>query len=547
MNFFEEKNTRFFFDGAMGTMLQALGLKPGEATALWNRTHPDLVRQVHEEYLKAGCNIINANTFTANPVNFPAEGEAADLVKRGVAIAKEAASAYPGAMVTLDVGPLGRMLAPFGEMTVEEAYSAFKTVMVAGEEAGADFVMIETMTDLGETKAAVLAAKENTSLPVAATVTLHQNGRLLTGGDVAATVTLLEGLGTDAIGFNCSLGPREMTEFLKEAETICTVPLICTPNAGLPELEDGKAVYRITPEEYAAEMYEMAQNGAFLLGGCCGTTPIHMKAMIERCKALPLPTVYNMGLTAASSRKEAVYFGGSTNIIGNLFSPANEEYVAALLAEDYDYIFDEAESQQDDGAHLLSISAAVEGIDEEFALEKAVMAAQSGCSLPLIIESANKIALERAVRSYAGKPVLSFVDCGESSQDRVFPLIKKYGGVALCLPVEENGTVIDRIAAAKKIIAAADRYGIERRHLLFDLMLPAGKNDGEFKKAYAFFEKLREWDIEAVAGATAVKNGRVLREEIAEEYLRQLFIEELSGCYIDSNTGLLADFPLTEL
>jgi len=262
--------------------------------------------------------------------------------------------------------------------------------------------------------------------------------------------------------------------------------------------------------------------------------------MIERCKALPLPTVYNMGLTAVSSRKEAVYFGGSTNIIGSI-SPDKEECRKALLNEDYDYFLDEAESLQDEGAHLICISVEAEGVDEEAALPKAVMAAQTGCSLPLIIESANAKALERAARNYSGKPMLSFIDGSKVSLERVFPLIKKYGGVALCLPLDENGEVTDRIAAAEKIFAAAESYGVERRNLLFDLLLPAGKDDDEFSKVLVFFEKLQEWDVEAVIGVTSFEKGRPVRGAVDEDYLRQLFNEEVSGCYLDPAVEISAE------
>ena len=356
-----------FFDGATGTQLQEMGLAPGHAPELWNLERPQAVRQVHASYLEAGAQVINANTFGANPLKEEELGVPADtLVKAGVALAREAvAQSGKEAFVALDIGPTGKLLAPLGDLPFEQALNAFAQVVEAGAQAGADCVLIETMNDLYEAKAAVLAAKEHCSLPVFVTMTFDEEGKLLTGGTLEAAAAVLEGLGVDALGLNCGLGPQQMLSLTRRLRQLTSLPILVDPNAGLPREVEGRTVFDVGPEEFAGWMEEIAKAGAQALGGCCGTTPAHIAALTARCgKLSPLPAPPCLQ-TVVASGMEAVSFGQGPVLIGERINPTGKPKLKQALREkNIAYMLGEGIAQQDAGAHVLDVNVGLPEIDE---------------------------------------------------------------------------------------------------------------------------------------------------------------------------------------
>ncbi|MEL7602789.1 MAG: homocysteine S-methyltransferase family protein [Bacillota bacterium] len=467
-----------FFDGAMGTMMQAAGLAPGEAPDIWSVTHPDAVRGLHAAYLDAGCNIILANTFGCNAYKLAHTGYTpAEVATAAVLRAKEAIAEAKGPQkkfVALDIGPTGRLMKPLGDMEFEEAVSLFSETISAGAAAGADFVQIETMSDTYELKAAVLAAKESCDLPVCATVVLDLNGRLLTGGDIHSVVSLLEGLRVDALGLNCGLGPKQMLPFLEEIRGICSLPVILNPNAGLPREENGVTVFDVGPEEFAALMQQAARGGAHLLGGCCGITPAHIRALIEACSGIaPLP-VEKKNLSVASSYGRAVYFNEPAVLIGERINPTGKPQLKKALQEgDLDHILREALLQQEHGAQMLDVNVGVPGLDEPAVLTAVMQQVQSVTDLPLQLDTADPAALERSLRLYNGKAMVNSVNGKRSSMDAVFPLVQKYGGVVVALTLDETGipeTAEGRLAIARRIVERAAQFGIEPKDIVVDTL-----------------------------------------------------------------------------
>ena len=415
-----------FFDGAMGTMLQARGLKPGELPELWNFTHADIIKEVHTAYLEAGVNIIKTNTFGANRLKFAGTDiKTADVVAAGVRNAKEACADFEKAFVALDLGPTGKLLAPYGDLPFEEAVDIYGEIVRAGSAAGADLVLIETMSDTYETKAAILAVKENCDLSVVVTMTFDIDGKLLTGGDVATAALMVEGLGADAIGFNCGLGPAQMQKLLPQLLKFTSLPVVLNPNAGLPVERDGKTCFDVEPEEFADLMYELISEGVSIAGGCCGTTPTHIGAMIAKCKGLPAGGRRDLNVTAVSSYGKAVVFGEAPLIIGERINPTGKPRLKeALQNADYDYICRLGLEQISTGSHILDVNVGMPGLDEVDALGKAVLALQGITDTPLQIDTSNYEAMERAMRLYNGKPMLNSVNGKAESLEKVLPLVK---------------------------------------------------------------------------------------------------------------------------
>ncbi len=467
-----------FFDGAMGTMLQSAGLGPGEVPDLWSITHPQEVRDIHAQYLASGCNIILTNTFGNNAKKLAGTGYTpGDVARAAVARAKEAIAADPGTQkkyVAFDVGPTGKLLKPLGDLDFEDAVSLFAQSIKAGAEAGADLVLIETMSDTYELKAAVLAAKESCKLPVFATVALDLNGKLLTGGDIHSVVALLEGLRVDALGLNCGLGPVQMLPFLEELKNISSLPIILNPNAGLPREENGNTVFDVGPEEFAELMVQAAEGGAHLLGGCCGTTPAHIKALVSRCREIaPLPVIKKEH-TVVSSYSRAVYFQKRTVLIGERINPTGKARLKQALREgDMDYILREGLQQQDAGADILDVNAGLPDIDEVAMLARMTTELQSITSLPLQLDTADPNALPLAMRIYNGKPMVNSVNGKEESMRAVFPLVAKYGGLVVALTLDEAGipeTAQGRVDIAQRIIKTAATYGIDKKDIIVDTL-----------------------------------------------------------------------------
>ena len=463
-----------FFDGATGTQLQARGLQAGELPERWNFTHPEIIEAVHKDYLAAGANILKTNTFGANPIKLAeTDLDCKATITAAVTIAKKACAGAIDKFVALDLGPTGKLLAPYGDLPFEKAVAAYGEMVRYGVEAGADLILIETMSDTYETKAAILGAKENCDLPVCVTLTFDEDGKLLTGATVEAAALMCEGLGVDAIGFNCGLGPVQVAKLVPQMLQATKLPLIVNPNAGLPVQRDGKTCFDINPEEYADLMYALAcADAPSIMGGCCGTTPAHIAAMITKCKNLQPGGTRELDLTAVSSYGKAVHIGDVPVIIGERINPTGKKRLKeALKNQELDYVCRLALEQISSTAHILDVNVGTPGIDETAMLGKAVPALQAITDTPLQIDTSNYEAMEKALRLYNGKPMLNSVNGKEDSLEHVLPLAKKYGAVVVALCLDDSGiptTAEGRIAIADKIIARAAEYGIESRNIVVD-------------------------------------------------------------------------------
>lgn len=497
-----------FFDGGMGSMLN---LSAGELPEKLNINEPERVFAVHKGYADAGADFITANTFGANSLKYD---NVPELVKAAVELAKKA-----GKKVALDIGPTGKLLKPMGDLDFERAVELFSEVIEAGKD-GADVVIIETMSDSYELKAAVLAAKEHCDLPVIASMIFDENGRLLTGGDMRSACAMLEGLGADAVGINCGLGPKQMIELVKEMRENTSLPILVMPNAGLPESVDGKTVYNVSPQEFAEDMLTIAKQGVSYLGGCCGTTPEHIRAMIELCKNIPDSIPERKTDTIVSSYSTAVTIGEKPVVIGERINPTGKKlFKEALRNNDIDYVIKEGLSQQEHGAHILDVNVGLPEIDEVKMLSDAVYNLQSVLPLPLQLDSSDPQALERAMRIYNGKPMVNSVNGKQSSMKEIFPLVKKYGGVVVCLCLDENGipeTAQGRIDIAKKIINTAQEYGIDKKDLVVDALtmtISTNKDNAiETLKAVKYIRN--ELGVGTVLGVSNISFGLPKREAI---------------------------------
>ena len=467
-----------YFDGGMGTLLQERGLQPGELPETWNLLHAEEIREIHRKYIEAGSDIVLTNTFGANALKFHDDAYSLEeIVNAAVGHVKAAAEqAGNGRRIytALDIGPTGKLLKPMGDLDFETAYEAYKEVMIYGEKAGADLIHIETMSDTYELKAAVLAAKENTSLPVFATTIFDERGKLLTGADVPSVVALLEGLRVDAFGINCGMGPEQMIPILEQITKYSSLPVIVKPNAGLPKQKNGQTYYDVSPEEFAEVMKKIVEMGAVVIGGCCGTTPDHIKAMADACRMIPIKPVEKKNFTMVSSYGQSVFLGTGSKIIGERINPTGKKrFKQALKEHDLDYILREGITQQDNGAHILDVNVGLPDIDEPALMKEVEQELQSVTSLPLQIDTVDVEAMEGALRIYNGKAMVNSVSGKQESMDKVFPLIQKYGGVVIGLALDENGIPADaegRVQVAKKIIAEAAKYGIEKKDIVIDAL-----------------------------------------------------------------------------
>ena len=458
-----------YFDGGTGSVLQAKGLKGGELPERWNLTHEAEIIDLARGYFAAGSDVVNANTFGANRLHYPDREELAAVITAGIRLAKEGRrlAGREDGFVTLDIGPTGRLLAPMGDLDFEDAVALFAEPAAAAQAAGADAILIETMSDLYEMKAAVLAAKENSDLPIFASLIFDGTGKLLTGGSPRAAVALLEGLGVDVFGVNCGLGPKEMAPVFEALWRDSSTPLLLQPNAGLPRSQGGKAVYDVDPADYAAQMLPLAPM-ATVLGGCCGTTPDHLRALVEATKDIPLPTVTEKDTLFISSYCQAVALDGTDPvIIGERINPTGKKKLqAALRAGDTGYVLNEALKQEDAGAHILDVNVGLPDLDEPAVLTKMVEAIQEVTGLPLQLDTSDPVAMESALRRYNGKPLINSVNGKEESLKTILPLVKKYGGGLVCLTLDDDGipdSAQGRLAIAKRIAAAAEAQGIRRR------------------------------------------------------------------------------------
>lgn len=510
------KSKRLYFDGGTGTLLQQMGLAAGEAPEIWNLTNPEKITALHKAYLDAGSDIICTNTFGVNREKFENYEE---LITAGINCAKAAVNGRKDKFIAFDMGPTGRLLEPLGDLSFEAAVELFSANVKTAAKNGADLILIETMNDSYETKAAVLAAKENCSLPVFVTNVYDESGHLMTGANPAAMVALLEGLGVDALGINCSLGPDKMLPTVCELTQYSSVPVIVNPNAGLPENENGMTVYKINAEEFSDKMRIIAEAGAGILGGCCGTTPEFIKSTIAKTANIPFLRPEYKDNALISSYTHAIEIGKQPLLIGERINPTGKpKFKDALRRNDINYILGEGISQAEKGVHILDVNVGLPEIDETKLMTETVKKLQAVCDLPLQIDTTSPAVLEKALRIYNGKPLVNSVNGARESMESVFPLVKKYGGAVIALTLDESGipdTARERFEIAEKIIACAAKYGISKKDIIVDpLALTVSSNQESAKITVNTIKLLKSAGIKTSLGVSNISFGLPRREII---------------------------------
>lgn len=536
---------RLFCDGGMGTILQERGLKAGELPETWNLSHPDAITAVHRAYLEAGSDIITTNTFGANALKYP--DDLCQVVTAAVRCAQTARdeAARPDAYIALDLGPTGKLLKPMGDLDFEKAVALFSETARLGAEAGADLILIETMSDSYEAKAAVLGAKEGCDLPVLITLIFDEKGKLLTGGTVDSACAMLEGLRVDALGVNCGLGPKQMLPIVKRLREISSLPLIVNPNAGLPRSENGKTVFDVNPAEFADCMAELASLGVSIMGGCCGTTPEHIRHTVAACRDFPFTQPVKKHRTVVCSFSQAVEIGGAPVIIGERINPTGKsKFKEALRENRMEYILNEGLTQEDNGAHILDVNVGLPGIDEPAMMERVVTGLQSVTALPLQIDTSDYTAMERGMRLYNGKPMLNSVSGKRESMEAVFPLVRKYGGVVVGLALDESGipdTAEGRVAIAKRIYETAEAYGISRDDIVIDaLAMTISSDSGSALVTLETLRRIRdELQGHTILGVSNISFGLPQREIINANFYTMALQNGLSCAIINPNADAM--------
>lgn len=534
-----------FFDGGMGTLLQQEGLQPGELPEVWNIEHCEAVQKIHKAYFDAGSDIVLTNTFGANAIKFHNDKYTLkEIVEKAIENVRRAAKTAnkDEYYVALDMGPTGKLLKPMGDLCFEDAYNAYKEVMVYGEAAGADLIHIETMSDTYEVKAAVLAAKENTSLPVFVTLIFDEKGKLLTGGDIPSVVAMLEGLRVNAIGMNCGLGPEQMIPILTELSKYSSLPIVIKPNAGLPKQRDGQTYYDVLPDMFAEAMEKIVEKGACVIGGCCGTTPGHIAAMVDKCRGMKIVKPTYKEATLVSSYGKSVVIGDKPIVIGERINPTGKKrFKQALKEHDLDYILKEGVTQEEKGAHILDVNVGLPDIDEVVLMQEVVKELQSVTNLPLQIDTVDTKAMESAMRIYNGKAMINSVNGKQESMDNVFPLIAKYGGVVVGLTLDENGipeTADGRVAIAQKIIDEASKYGIQKKDIVIDVLtLTISSEPDGAKVTLEALKRVREdLGVNTVLGVSNISFGLPNRAIINSNFYTMAMQNGLSAAIINPSS-----------
>ncbi len=541
------KERILYLDGGMGTLLQSAGLQPGELPERWNLQHPGIITKIHEDYFRAGSNIVCANTFGANSLKF-SKDELEEIISAAFQNAKAARAGLQNRehkYIALDIGPTGRLLNPYGDLDFEKAVEIFSEVVRLGEKYGADLVFIETMNDSYETKAALLAAKENTKLPVFVSNAYGADGKLMTGATPECMVALLEGMHADAIGVNCSLGPQALLPVVSEYLKYASVPVLIKPNAGLPKSENSRTFYDVSPKAFAESMSEAVRMGARLCGGCCGTTPEYIKALCNQTADInPVPTE-EKNYTLASSYSAAVDFNEGPVIIGERINPTGKKrFKEALKSGDVSYILKEGLHEEEVGAAVLDVNVGLPGIDEKAWLLRVVKELQAVTALPLQIDTSNPQAMAAALRIYNGKAVVNSVNGTAESMETIFPLVQKYGGLIVALTLDENGipkTAAQRVAIAEKILRTAQKYSIPKKDILFDTLAMTASADPE-----APTETLKALKIirqalgcHTLLGVSNVSFGLPQRDGINSAFLAMAFQNGLSAAIVNPNSDIM--------
>ncbi|MFA7207673.1 MAG: homocysteine S-methyltransferase family protein [Synergistaceae bacterium] len=536
MTFRINENETIIFDGAMGTMLQKRGLKRGEIPELLNLTSPEIIRSIHDEYFDAGCDVVSANTFGANRYKAEKTGRSlADLVSSAVEIAKKAASCRKKKYAALDIGPCGRVLQPTGDLPFEEAVEVFSEIVRAGSKAGADLILLETFTDLYELKAALIAVKENSNLPVLATMSFEENGTSFFGATVESMVLTLQALGADALGVNCSLGPKQLVPIVERLLRASSIPVMVQPNAGLPLFENGEARYDVTSEEFADHIKKFVEEGAVIVGGCCGTDPGYIRLVKERLKGVTSLRKRPLLRTGVCSPSRSVFFGDDTVIIGERLNPTGKKALqAALRVKDMDHVLKEAIRQQEQGAHILDVNMGLPDIDEPEMLKKAVIEIQSVVDLPLQLDSSDPNALEKAARVYNGKPLINSVNGKKVSLQKILPIVKKYGAAVLGLTLDDDGipsSAEGRLRIARNIMEEAQKIGIPKEDVLIDclVMTVSAQQEQAAETLKAVRMVREELGLKTVLGVSNVSFGLPSRPIINRTMLTMALMQGLDA------------------
>lgn len=512
------ESKRLYLDGGTGTVLQSMGLPSGTPPEIWNIENSDAVIKLHKSYFDAGSNIVATNTFGVNCEKYE---NYASLIEHAVSNAKKARelSGKDDAFIALDIGPTGHLLKPLGDLEFEKAVEIFSATVREGVKHGADLILIETMNDSLETKAAVIAAKENSDLPIFVTNVYDESSKLMTGASPSAMIAMLEGLGVTAIGMNCSLGPDRMLPIVEEFSKYSSLPIIAKPNAGLPKVVEGKTVFDTDAEEFSRLCMLLAQKGACILGGCCGTTPDYIRKLVEKTKDIPYTLPEKKNHTLVSSYTHAVEIGDFPLLIGERINPTGKKKLKeALKSCDMNYILSEAVSQSEKGVHILDVNVGLPEINEAAMMEKAVFEIQSVTDLPLQLDSSDPKVLERAMRIYNGKPLINSVNGKDESMDAVFPLVKKYGGAVIALTLDESGipeTAEKRAAVAQRIVNRAKEYGIDKKDIIADpLALTVSSDSNSAKVTLDAIKLIRNMGIYTSLGISNISFGLPMREKI---------------------------------
>lgn len=534
-----------FFDGGTGSLLQDAGLLPGELPETWNIKHPEVIVKLHRDYLEAGCDIIKTNTFGANRLKYNGHAEYGlrEIVTAALRNAKEAVRQAGKGFIALDIGPTGKLLKPMGELEFEDTVNLYKEVVEIGESAGADLILIETMSDTYELKAAVLAAKEQSKLPVFATAIFDKERKLLTGATPKVVIALLEGLGVDAAGINCGLGPEQMTEIARECLEYASIPLIVNPNAGIPRSEAGRTVYDVSAEEFAKSMEAIVALGASCVGGCCGVTPEHISRMTELCRNKQKVNIIQKEHTIATSFARALEIGGDPVIVGERLNPTGKPQLQQALREgNLEYLLQEGLAQQESGALALDVNVGLPDIDEPSMMAAAVKGLQSVTELPLQIDTSDIRAMEQAVRIYNGKALLNSVSGKDEDMRRVFPLVRHYGGVVIALTLDEKGipdSADGRVAIARKIYETAAEYGIHKKDILIDALCMTVSSDKN--GALTTLETVRrireELGGRTILGVSNISFGLPRREYINAAFFEMAMMSGLNAAIMNPNSS----------
>ncbi len=535
------KNNVVYLDGGMGTLLQERGLLPGEHPEHWNIKRPDVITDIHKQYYDAGSNVVCTNTFGANVLKF-SEDELCEIVRAAIDNAKRAraeSASEKEKFIALDIGPSGKLLKPLGDLDFEDAVEVFSKTVQLGVRFGVDLIIIETMNDSYETKAALLAAKENSSLPIIVSNAYGEDGKLMTGATPAAMVALLEGMGASAIGANCSLGPVQLRGVAEELLECASVPVILKPNAGLPRSEQGKTVFDVNPSEFSDEVASLMKKGVRVVGGCCGTTPEYIRTLTEKTCGFKAVPVKDKNITMVSSYTHAVKFGASPILIGERINPTGKKrFKQALIENDLDYILTEGVNQQEKGVHILDVNVGLPDIDEVQMLRSAVCELQTVTDLPLQIDTSDVRAMEAALRRYNGKAMINSVNGKEESMRTVFPHVKKYGGVVVALTLDEGGIpekAQGRFDIAKKILKTAAEYGIDKKDVIFDTLAMTISADGSAaKETLSALEAIkRELCCHTSLGVSNVSFGLPCRDAVNSAFFAMALSRGLSAAIMN--------------